>query len=170
MNWKNVFVAGGSVLACLLPIPDSFDKTEVEDSEYTEQSAKRLKAVAAMSGEEKMKAWFHETAFPTSDIDIFLYGLPNKEAAKIKALQIYESLERSLPPATKLHAFRTPHTLTLIFSFPYRCVCVYFIVFIFVSFYFCFLNKRCVQINLGLYRTKAEVLANFDMDCVTGTQ
>jgi len=64
LDWNNVVAAGGSVLACLLPVPDA------------NKASKRT-----------LRKYFHSTAFPTSDIDLFLYGLtPEQAEAKIIAI------------------------------------------------------------------------------------
>lgn len=52
LDWDNVIAAGGSVLACLMAIPDS-----------TKKSTKAL------------REYLHKTTFPSSDIDLFLWGL-----------------------------------------------------------------------------------------------
>src|ERR1700691_3237134 len=51
-DWSNVIAAGGSVQACLVPLPK------------TETGSKRA-----------MRKHFHDKAFPSSDVDLFLYGL-----------------------------------------------------------------------------------------------
>ena len=68
LDWNNVVVAGGSVLACLLPVPD------------TNKASKRT-----------LRKYFHSTAFPTSDIDLFLYGL-TPEQAEAKIISIFQGL------------------------------------------------------------------------------
>ena len=57
-DWSNVFAAGGSVLACLSPLPDSVVK----------QGSKRA-----------IRKYYHREAYPSSDIDLFLYGLTPAE-------------------------------------------------------------------------------------------
>jgi len=52
VDWNNVVAAGGSVLACLTPVPD-----DVKSSKRT------------------LRKYFHSVAYPTSDIDLFLWGL-----------------------------------------------------------------------------------------------
>ena len=51
-DWNNVVAAGGSVLACLLPL-------SVENGE-----TKRA-----------IRKFYHSKAYPTSDVDLFLWGL-----------------------------------------------------------------------------------------------
>lgn len=52
VNWNNVIAAGGSVLACLSPIPKG------------DKASKRT-----------IRTYFHSKAYPTSDVDLFLWGL-----------------------------------------------------------------------------------------------
>ena len=68
LDWGNVVVAGGSILACLLPVPD-----------------------ANKGSKRSLRKYFHSTAFPTSDIDLFLYGL-TLEQAEAKAIAIFQGL------------------------------------------------------------------------------
>ena len=56
VNWDNVFVAGGAVLACLLPPPP--------------KATKNYKC---------LRKYFHEDVYAGSDIDLFLYGLNEEE-------------------------------------------------------------------------------------------
>jgi hypothetical protein len=55
-DWNNVIVAGGSVQACLMPLPK-----------------------AATASKRAMRKHYHEKAFPSSDVDLFLYGLTTQE-------------------------------------------------------------------------------------------
>lgn len=73
LDWNNVIAAGGSVLACLLPVPDP------------SKVSKRT-----------LRKYFHSTAFPTSDIDLFLYGL-TPEQAEAKILSIFQGLSLTGP-------------------------------------------------------------------------
>ena len=52
IDWNNVVAAGGSVLACLLPLDD-----------------------AAKVSKRSIRKHYHSKAYPTSDIDLFLWGL-----------------------------------------------------------------------------------------------
>jgi hypothetical protein len=51
-DWNNVVVAGGSVLACLAPLPKHAQKTK-----------------------RGIRKYFHGEGYPNSDIDMFIYGL-----------------------------------------------------------------------------------------------
>lgn len=89
-NWNNVIAAGGAVQACLAPIPDAF------------QVSKRA-----------LRKHFHSYAFPTSDVDLFLYGL-TPEQAEVKINEIYEAVRDSIP--WDVTCIRTKHTSTLLTS------------------------------------------------------
>jgi len=52
IDWDNVIVAGGSVLACLTPLPKYAQKTK-----------------------RGLRKYFHGEGYPNSDIDMFIYGL-----------------------------------------------------------------------------------------------
>ena len=56
ITWDHVFAAGGSVLACLLPLPP--------------KAQKNIRC---------LRRYFHEEAYPGSDIDLYLYGLNEEE-------------------------------------------------------------------------------------------
>ena len=55
-DWSNVIAAGVSVQACLMPLPKT-----------------------ATSSKRAMRKYFHDEAFPSSDVDIFLYDLTVEE-------------------------------------------------------------------------------------------
>lgn len=59
VNWDHIFVAGGSVLACLLPPPP--------------KATKNFKC---------LRKYFHEDVYAGSDIDLFLYGMNEEEGKK----------------------------------------------------------------------------------------
>ncbi|PIL29519.1 transporter [Ganoderma sinense ZZ0214-1] len=115
-DWSNVVAAGGAVQACLAPVPES-----------------------ALTSKRAMRRHFHNAAFPTSDVDLFLYGLaPEQAEAKMQA--IYEAVRDSVP--WDVTCVRTRHTVSIHSQFPYRSV----------------------QIVLRLYSSPAEILAGFDVD------
>lgn len=58
-DWNNVVAAGGSVLACLLPMAD-------EDKE-TKRSIRK---------------YYHSAAYPTSDVDLFLWGMTAEQVRR----------------------------------------------------------------------------------------
>lgn len=52
LDWNNVVAAGGSVLACLGPLDDIHKKSK-----------------------RAIRKYYHNQAYPTSDVDLFLYGM-----------------------------------------------------------------------------------------------
>ncbi|KAF8185205.1 ankyrin [Pholiota molesta] len=116
LDWNNVVAAGGSVLACMTPL-DEKDKT-----------SKRA-----------IRKFYHSNAYPTSDVDLFLWGL-NAEQAEAKIKSIYEAVRDSVP--WDVTCIRTKHTVSIHSQYPYRSV----------------------QIVLRLYHSPAEILAGFDID------
>ncbi|KAF8890473.1 hypothetical protein BD779DRAFT_1671404 [Infundibulicybe gibba] len=115
-DWSTVVAAGGSVLACLTPLPKSV------------QASRR-----------SIREFYHTTAYPASDVDLFLWGLtPTQTEAKIK--QIYEAVLDSIPCYAT--CVRTKHTVSIHSQHPYRPI----------------------QIVLRLYSSPAEILAGFDVD------
>ncbi|KAI0708741.1 hypothetical protein C8T65DRAFT_535541, partial [Cerioporus squamosus] len=115
-DWSNVVAAGGSVQACLSHLPDF-----------------------AKVSKRAMRKYYHNNAFPTSDIDLFLYGL-TPEQAEVKMHAIYEAVRDSVP--WDVTCVRTKHTVSIHSQYPYRSI----------------------QIVLRLYSSPAEILAGFDVD------
>ncbi|KAJ7167928.1 ankyrin repeat protein [Mycena filopes] len=116
LNWDNVLAAGGSVLACLAPLPE------------TARKSKRT-----------IRKYYHSVAYPTSDVDLFLWGLTPAEAEK-KIIEICDAVRDSVP--WDITCIRTKHTISIHSQYP--C--------------------RPVQIVLRLYSSPAELLAGFDVD------
>ncbi|KAF9521703.1 hypothetical protein CPB83DRAFT_900390 [Crepidotus variabilis] len=84
---------------------------------------------------------YHESPlYQKSDIDLFLWGL-NESEAKEKILQIYEDVRSST--SWDLVCVRKRHVVSIHARFPFRTI----------------------QIVLRLYRSPAEILAGFDIDC-----
>ena len=52
IDWNNVVAAGGAVLACLTPLDE-----------------------AAKKSKRSIRKYYHSVAYPTSDVDLFLWGL-----------------------------------------------------------------------------------------------
>eukprot|EP00668_Euglena_longa_P044091 GGOE01058684.1.p1 GENE.GGOE01058684.1~~GGOE01058684.1.p1 ORF type:complete len:1789 (-),score=486.60 GGOE01058684.1:265-5601(-) len=123
LNWDNVFVAGGSVLACLQPVPPKYASSNHLTREY-----------------------YHDEAYKSSDIDLFIYGL-DEDAAKEKLQEIFHSIcERTMPLAPTI-AFRSTNAISVVSQYPFRHV----------------------QIITRLYKSPAEVLMGFDVDsCSVG--
>ncbi|GMH44672.1 hypothetical protein BSKO_12624 [Bryopsis sp. KO-2023] len=121
MNWDGVFAAGGSVLACLQPLPVTCDRNNRD-----------------------RRAYMHDRGFPSSDIDLFLYGMAAGEA-KRKIVEIYDAVVDANP--FDVLCFRGTHAVTLVSQYPFRHI----------------------QIILRLYSSPFEVIAGFDVDsCAVG--
>jgi hypothetical protein len=56
LDWNNVVAAGGAVLACLLPLPES-----------------------AKVSKRATRKHYHNNVYPSSDVDLFLYGLTTEQ-------------------------------------------------------------------------------------------
>lgn len=115
----------GSVLACLLPVPAKYAGTNAGIRHY-----------------------YHNVAYKSSDIDIFIYGLdeegkelptcytwanPFVEGTK-KLEEVFQTISDTNPYESI--AFRSKHAITLVSRYPYRHV----------------------QIVLRLYKSPAEIL------------
>ncbi|KAJ3047915.1 hypothetical protein HK097_011042 [Rhizophlyctis rosea] len=94
LDWSNIFAAGGSVLACLSPVPVEHDTPAA------------------------CRNYFREK-YPGSDIDLFIYGL-DEAGAKAKMEQIYNCIIDACPFETTV--FRTAHAVTIVSEYPYRHV------------------------------------------------
>lgn len=87
VDWNNVVAAGGSVLACLSPLPDH-----------------------AKLSKRNIRKHYHSVAYPTSDIDLFLWGL-TPEQAEAKIISIYQAVRDSVP--WDITCLRTKHTISI---------------------------------------------------------
>ncbi|PBK72133.1 ankyrin [Armillaria solidipes] len=116
LDWNNVVAAGGSVLACLTPLPES-----------------------ATVSKRATRKFYHSNAYPTSDVDLFLWGMTPEEA-EVKIIKIYEAVRDSVP--WDVTCIRTKHTVSIHSQYPYRSV----------------------QIVLRLYISPSEILTGFDID------
>ncbi|CAG8732779.1 17904_t:CDS:2, partial [Cetraspora pellucida] len=93
LDWNNVIVSGGSILACLLPLP-----AKDQNNPY------------------KIRKHYNDT-FASSDIDIHFYGI-DEEAAKKKMLHIYETVCRNVP--FKVICVRGKNCVNIVSQYPYR--------------------------------------------------
>jgi hypothetical protein len=150
-DWSNVVAAGGAIQACLIPLPKD-----------------------ATASKRATRKYYHEKAFPSSDVDLFLYGLTTQEVgfsfwarpvscrhlfwkAERKIIAIYEAVRDSVP--WDVTCVRTKHTVSIHCGW-YMVVPGSCIHGIFSAQY----PYRSVQIVLRLYSTPAEILAGFDVD------
>ena len=153
IDWNNVVAAGGSVLACLTPLSD------------TAKVSKRA-----------IRKYYHSAAYPTSDVDLFLWGMTSEQVrffvefgsdwrpqplhsvqAEVKINAIYEAVRDSVP--WDVTCVRTKHTVSI------HCKQNTFLQINLIhtsspAQY----PYRSVQIVLRLYSSPAEVLAGFDID------
>lgn len=81
MDWSNVVAAGSSVVTALLPVPDKYS------------TSKRA-----------LREYYHEKLAPASDVDLFLYGLNEAEAA-LKIKQIETKIRDSILQETTVSCF-----------------------------------------------------------------
>lgn len=59
-DWSNVIAAGGAVLASLTPLPD-----------------------IAKESKRSMRKFYHSAAYPSSDVDLFLWGMDAEQVSTI---------------------------------------------------------------------------------------
>ncbi|KAI9664804.1 MAG: hypothetical protein M1821_006252 [Bathelium mastoideum] len=96
-----------------------------------------------------LREYYHEIVAPASDVDLFLYGLDEQGAIE-KIKRIEQSIRDAI--LTETTTIRTKNTITIASQYP----------------------TRHVQIVLRTYKSIAEILTGFDVDCAcvayTGTQ
>lgn len=120
MDWNNVLIAGGAILSLISKVPE---KNKISD--------------------ESIQEWYRSDG-NFGDIDIFLYGLSEREATK-KIFEIYESIKKVIPK--DILCVRGPRAITFVMGNPYRHI----------------------QIILRNFKTMSEVLLSFDIDsCAFG--
>ncbi|KAK8027172.1 Ankyrin repeat protein [Apiospora marii] len=116
-DWSNVVAAGSSVVNCLLPVPDKY------------KASKR-----------SLRQYYHDKFCPASDVDLFLYGLDEKQAVE-KIKQIETQIRDAILAETTV--VRTKNAITICSQYP----------------------TRHVQIVLRVYKSVSEILTGFDIDC-----
>lgn len=87
LDWNNIVAAGSSVVNCLLPVPKEYNVSK-----------------------RTLREFYHEKFCPASDVDLFLYGLTEKEAVK-KIGEIEAKVRDSL--LTETTVVRTKHAVTI---------------------------------------------------------
>ncbi|KAI0419720.1 ankyrin repeat protein [Xylaria grammica] len=122
-DWSNIVVAGSSALLPLLSCRKGVDYPCIDSSPES----------------------YFETIAGKSDIDIFLYGLDNEDAAITLIFQLESMVRRNqnLSPGEELSLRSTKAITFLSPKWPYRHV----------------------QIILRLYNSISEILTGFDVDC-----
>ncbi|RDW69000.1 ankyrin repeat protein [Aspergillus mulundensis] len=87
-----------------------------------------------------LRQFYHEKFAPASDVDLFLYGLTEEQAIE-KIKQIERCIRDSI--LTEVSTIRTKNAITIVSQYP----------------------TRHVQIVLRRYKSIAEILTGFDVDC-----
>jgi hypothetical protein len=87
-----------------------------------------------------LRHYYHERIAPASDVDLFMYGLSEEEAIK-KIIEIEQCVKDSI--LTEVTTIRTKNAVTIVSQYP----------------------TRHVQIVLRNYKSIAEILTGFDVDC-----
>ncbi|KAF2233250.1 ankyrin repeat protein [Viridothelium virens] len=95
---------------------------------------------AYKSSKKGLRKYYHEVVAPASDVDLFLYGL-NEQQAIEKIKQIEQCVKGALLAETT--TVRTKNAITIASQYP----------------------TRHVQIVLRIYKSIAEILTGFDVDC-----
>ncbi|KAF2273661.1 ankyrin repeat protein [Westerdykella ornata] len=89
---------------------------------------------------KSLRHYYHEKIAPASDVDLFIYGLTEEEAIK-KILDIEQRVKDSI--LTEITTIRTKNAITIASQYP----------------------TRHIQIVLRVYKSVAEILTGFDVDC-----
>ncbi|GIK05037.1 hypothetical protein Aspvir_009136 [Aspergillus viridinutans] len=126
LDWSNVVAAGSSALLPLL--------SRRKDVDYEEDP-----------GVQDPRETYFQTIASSSDIDLFLYGLEDEEAAIKRIFELEAQIRRNQRLSSDAAlTLRTEHAITFISPrYPYRHV----------------------QIILRLYKSISEILTGFDVDC-----
>ncbi|KAL9084954.1 MAG: hypothetical protein Q9165_007820 [Trypethelium subeluteriae] len=95
---------------------------------------------AYKSSKKGIRKYYHEIVAPASDVDLFLYGLDEHQAIE-KIKQIEQHVKGALLAETT--TVRTKNAITIASEYP----------------------TRHVQIVLRVYKSIAEILTGFDVDC-----
>lgn len=150
LDWSNVVAAGGSVQACLVPLPKT-----------------------ATASKMAIRKYYHDKAFPSSDIDLFLYGLTAGEVGYILSSDIFLADIYVGRPSARSLPFMRLFAIPFLGMLPASEQSIRF-QFIVSGIWYSqeavlieFLAQypyRSVQIVLRLYSSPAEVLAGFDVD------
>jgi hypothetical protein len=149
VEWDNVLLAGGAVLAALQRCPDSVCREEPPGSkEWRKLMTRWHRFRPTKTG----PGWSPGgSGFGLSDLDLFIYGLKDEAAATEKLVALTAQLARAASEETPymqgryehMIAVRTEHAVTYVAG----------------SFH------PHAQVVLRLYASPAEVLMGFDVDC-----
>ncbi|KAK0673305.1 hypothetical protein QBC41DRAFT_136273 [Cercophora samala] len=94
LDWSNVVAAGSSVVNCLLPVPNKYNRNK-----------------------RTLREFYHEKFSPASDVDLFLYGLTEEQAIE-KIKDIEARVRDSL--LTETTTVRTKNAITICSQYPTR--------------------------------------------------
>ncbi|KAK0733485.1 hypothetical protein B0T26DRAFT_669889 [Lasiosphaeria miniovina] len=94
LDWNNIVAAGSSVVNCLLPVPEHYNRSK-----------------------RGLRDFFHEKFSPASDVDLFMYGLTEEQAIE-KIKDIEARVRDSLLTETTI--VRTKHAVTICSQYPTR--------------------------------------------------
>lgn len=117
LDWSNVVAAGSAVVTSLLPVPEKYRKSK-----------------------RGLRQYYHEEFAPASDVDLFLFGLTEKQAIE-KIKHIEDKIKNTILYETT--TIRSKNAITIASQYP----------------------TRHVQIVLRIYNSVAEILTGFDVDC-----
>eukprot|EP00004_Rigifila_ramosa_P006668 TRINITY_DN1758_c0_g1_i12.p1 TRINITY_DN1758_c0_g1~~TRINITY_DN1758_c0_g1_i12.p1 ORF type:complete len:903 (+),score=178.72 TRINITY_DN1758_c0_g1_i12:636-3344(+) len=148
LNWRNVFAAGGCVLACLKrgvmesqPFKDWLNQ-RTTGAENQRRPPTRFFSPAAQTPQQP-----HHADFLNSDVDLFVHARTQAEATQTLR-HIYETVKANSKTSKTLRVIRTKYAVTILGEWP---------------------HSRHIQIVLRLYKSPAEVLMGFDIDaCCVG--
>ena len=117
VDWNNVVAAGSSVTTALLPVPEKW-----------------------AGSKRSLREYYHEHLAPASDVDLFLYGLNEKQALE-KIKQIEVCVKNSI--LHEVTIIRSKNAITIASQYP----------------------ARHVQIVLRFYDSISQIITGFDIDC-----
>jgi hypothetical protein len=149
--WNNVIVAGGAVLGSLLPLEEMWRRIAPSPLAADNRDfVRRFRPSDPLSLIEQSSLtpdkFLTEVRWPSADVDVFIYGLGAAAAdSKLATLVLLVSKALKARGAGELAYVRTPNTVTIAAPKGERF--------------------RKVQIITRLYKTAAEVINTFDIDC-----
>ncbi|KAI9024784.1 hypothetical protein DFJ74DRAFT_56354 [Hyaloraphidium curvatum] len=146
--WENVLIAGGSVLAALLPLDNGFAnrRPPLTASRYYHYDFRPL---GWSEKRKSMQDFMLTCRWPSGDVDIFLYGLKGQQATS-KMIEIFTFLKSRFvelsgsSEGSDCVFIKTENTVTMETGSP----------------------RRKIQVILREYKSKEEALNEFDLDCV----
>ncbi|EFR02422.1 ankyrin repeat protein [Nannizzia gypsea CBS 118893] len=125
-----------------------FSESSLSDLDWSNVIAAGSSVVTALlpvpeeykESKRQLRHFYHEKFAPASDVDLFIYGL-NEEQTIEKIKQIEQKIRDSILYETT--SIRTKNTITIVSQYP----------------------TRHVQVVLRIYKSLAEVVTGFDVDC-----